>query len=64
VVFSHFYLPLHGAQLQGLRAYLHTLWSCDIPPLRFHGALGFSGRRMGVGCLEQLNPRFPGATQP
>src|SRR5215510_3178803 len=52
------------ASLQGLRAYLHTLRSCDIPTLRLHGALGFRGSPRGRGCGEQLVPCFPVATQP
>jgi hypothetical protein len=45
-----------SAKLQGLRAYLHTLRSSDIPPLRFHGALGCRGRPMGLRCGESLTP--------
>ena len=41
-----------SAELNSKRSevYLHTLRSCDIPPLRFRGALGFSGRPMSLGC--------------
>jgi transposase-like protein len=48
-----------SAKLQGLRAYLHTLRSCDIPPLRFHGAPGFSGKQIISPCEGNASPGFP-----